>query len=115
MPGIDVVRRKLLAVVSRRRAGAFRVWAGVPDRPDYWRLWLVGVMIFGVRWLEMLAVAVFAYQRTGALFGAVDRRRRGTARTAHGADLRRALDAADVVCLGAARRDRGTRGMALGG
>jgi MFS family permease len=68
MPGIDVVRRKLLADAPRRRASALRAWAGVPDQPDYWRLWLVGVMIFGVRWLEMLAVAVFAYQRTGSPF-----------------------------------------------
>jgi MFS family permease len=69
MPGIDVVRPKLLAVVPRRRrASARRVRASVPDQPDYWRLWLVGVMIFGVRWLEMLAVAVFAYQRTGSPF-----------------------------------------------
>jgi MFS family permease len=68
MPGIDVVRRKLLAVVPRRRASAHRVWVGVPDQPDYWRLWLVGVIMFGVRWLEMLAVAVFAYQRTGSPF-----------------------------------------------
>ena len=69
MPGIDVVRRKLRAVVTRRRrASARRVRASIPDQPDYWRLWLVGVMIFGVRWLEMLAVAVFAYQRTGSPF-----------------------------------------------
>jgi MFS family permease len=68
MPGIDVVRRKLRAVVPRRRASAPRARASVPDQPDYWRLWLVGVMIFGVRWLEMLAVALYAYQRTGSPF-----------------------------------------------
>jgi MFS family permease len=34
--------------------------------PDFRRLWLVGLMVFSVRWLEMLAVAVFAYQRTGS-------------------------------------------------
>jgi len=33
---------------------------------DFRRLWLVGLMVFSVRWLEMLAVAVFAYQRTGS-------------------------------------------------
>src|SRR5947208_3751908 len=33
---------------------------------DFRRLWLVGVVVFAVRWLEMLAVAVFAYQRTGS-------------------------------------------------
>jgi len=36
--------------------------------PDFRRLWLVGVVVFAVRWLEMLAVAVFAYQRTGSPF-----------------------------------------------
>jgi MFS family permease len=36
--------------------------------PDFWRLWLVGLVAFAVRWLEMLAVAVFAYQRTGSPF-----------------------------------------------
>jgi predicted MFS family arabinose efflux permease len=35
---------------------------------DFRRLWLVGVVVFSVRWLEMLAVAVFAYQRTGSPF-----------------------------------------------
>jgi len=35
---------------------------------DFWLLWLVGLVVFGVRWLEMLAVAVFAYQRTGSPF-----------------------------------------------
>ena len=33
--------------------------------PDFCRLWLIGLVVFSVRWLEMLAVAVFAYQRTG--------------------------------------------------
>jgi MFS family permease len=36
--------------------------------PDFRRLWLVGLVVFGVRWLEMLAVAVFAYQHTGSPF-----------------------------------------------
>jgi len=36
--------------------------------PDFRRLWLVGLVVFSVRWLEMLAVAVFAYQRTGSSF-----------------------------------------------
>jgi MFS family permease len=35
---------------------------------DFRRLWLVGLVVFAVRWLEMLAVAVFAYQRTGSPF-----------------------------------------------
>jgi MFS family permease len=36
--------------------------------PDFWRLWLVGLVVFAVRWLEMLAVAVFVYQHTGSPF-----------------------------------------------
>ncbi len=36
--------------------------------PDFRRLWLVGLVVFAVRWLEMLAVAVFAYQQTGSPF-----------------------------------------------
>ena len=36
--------------------------------PDFRRLWLVGLVVFSVRWLEILAVAVFAYQRTGSPF-----------------------------------------------
>jgi len=42
--------------------------AGIFGEPDFRRLWLVGVVVFAVRWLEMLAVAVFAYQRTGSPF-----------------------------------------------
>ena len=35
---------------------------------DFWRLWLVGLIVFVVRWLETLAIGVFAYQRTGSAF-----------------------------------------------
>jgi MFS family permease len=38
------------------------------DAPDFWRLWVVGLAVFGVRWLEMLAVAVFAYEHTHSPF-----------------------------------------------
>ena len=48
------------------RAPAPRAW--LIGEPDFWRLWLVGLVVFAVRWLEMLAVAVFAYQRTGSPF-----------------------------------------------
>jgi len=34
--------------------------------PDFRRLWFIGLVVFSVRWLEMLAVAVFAYQHTGS-------------------------------------------------
>jgi MFS family permease len=43
-----------------------RAW--LIDAPDFWRLWLVGLVVFAVRWLEMLAVAVFAYQHTRSPF-----------------------------------------------
>ena len=36
--------------------------------PDFCRLWLVGSVVFGVRWLELLAMAIFAYQRTHSPF-----------------------------------------------
>jgi MFS family permease len=36
--------------------------------PDFRRLWLIGFVVFAVRWLEMLVVGVFVYQRTGSAF-----------------------------------------------
>ncbi|WP_043337854.1 MFS transporter [Belnapia moabensis] len=36
--------------------------------PDFRRLWFVGLVIFLVRWLETLAVALFAWQATGSAF-----------------------------------------------
>src|ERR1700757_586342 len=41
---------------------------GLLGEADFRRLWLPGVVVCAVRWLEMLAVAVFAYQRTGSPF-----------------------------------------------
>jgi MFS family permease len=40
-------------------------WAAFATR-DYWRLWSVGLILFMVRWIEMLAMGVFVYQRTGS-------------------------------------------------
>jgi MFS family permease len=40
----------------------------LPTETDYWRLWFTGLVLFGVRWIEMLAIAVFVYQRTGSAF-----------------------------------------------
>jgi MFS family permease len=37
-----------------------------PKEPDFWRLWLIGAVQFGVRWIEMLAIAVMVYQTTGS-------------------------------------------------
>ncbi len=36
--------------------------------PDFRRLWLVGLVVFAVRWLEMLAMAIFAYEHTHSPF-----------------------------------------------
>lgn len=36
--------------------------------PDFLRLWGVGLIVFLVRWLEMLAVSLFIYERTGSAF-----------------------------------------------
>ena len=35
---------------------------------DFRLLWLVGVVVFAVRWLEMIVVGVFVYQHTGSAF-----------------------------------------------
>ena len=37
-------------------------------QPDFLCLWFVGLVVFVVRWLEMLAVGVFVYQQTGSAF-----------------------------------------------
>jgi MFS family permease len=36
--------------------------------PDFRRLWVVGLIVFAVRWLEMIVVGVFVYQHTGSAF-----------------------------------------------
>src|SRR3954464_13312414 len=36
--------------------------------PDFRRLWFIGFALSVVRWLEMLALALFAYQLTGSAF-----------------------------------------------
>ena len=41
-----------------------RLWAS----PDFRRLWLVGLIVFAVRWLEMIVIGVFVYQRTDSAF-----------------------------------------------
>src|SRR5216684_2200500 len=38
------------------------------DIPDFRRLWLIGLTVFAVRWLEMIVVGVFVYQHTGSAF-----------------------------------------------
>jgi MFS family permease len=51
-------------VTLRVSRAASRQW--LLGEPDFRRLWFVGLVVFSVRWLEMLAVAVFAYQRSGS-------------------------------------------------
>ena len=36
--------------------------------PDFRRLWAVGLITYLVRWLEVLVVGVFTYERTGSAF-----------------------------------------------
>ncbi|HEX3536294.1 MAG TPA: MFS transporter [Stellaceae bacterium] len=36
--------------------------------PDFRRLWLIGLVVFAARWLEMIVVGVFVYQHTGSAF-----------------------------------------------
>ena len=36
--------------------------------PDFRRLWFIGFTLSVVRWLEMLALALFAYKLTGSAF-----------------------------------------------
>ena len=51
-----------------RRAASPMHRLGLSGRPDFWRLWLVGLVVFSVRWLETVAVGVVVYQRTGSAF-----------------------------------------------
>ncbi|HEX3954097.1 MAG TPA: MFS transporter [Stellaceae bacterium] len=41
---------------------------GLLRNADFRRLWVVGLVVFAVRWLEMLVVGVFVYQHTGSAF-----------------------------------------------
>src|SRR5271170_5762540 len=63
LPGAPAGGYAASAAIARP---APRAWP--MGEPDFWRLWLVGLVVFAVRWLEMLAVAVFAYQRTSSPF-----------------------------------------------
>src|SRR6185312_4495631 len=41
---------------------------GLLRLPDFRRLWTIGLVLFAVRWLEMLVVGVFVYERTDSAF-----------------------------------------------
>ncbi|HZD25605.1 MAG TPA: MFS transporter [Alphaproteobacteria bacterium] len=47
---------------TERRGGALRLLA----EPDFLRLWLVGACSSIVRWLEMLAIGIYVFDRTGS-------------------------------------------------
>src|SRR5438309_3941076 len=55
----------VLARAERRRRS--RRW-GLLASADFRRLWTIGIIVFAVRWLEMLVVGVFVYQHTGSAF-----------------------------------------------
>jgi MFS family permease len=38
------------------------------NNADFWRLWYAGLIVFLIRWVETLAVAVFVFQRTNSPF-----------------------------------------------
>ena len=51
-------------MAGNNRGNAVRLFA----QPDFCRLWYVGLIIFVVRWLETLAVAVFVWRSTESAF-----------------------------------------------
>lgn len=59
--------RALPAAMPAATPRATARW-GLLSSPDFRRLWLVGVVVFAVRWLEMIVVGVFVYQHTGSAF-----------------------------------------------
>jgi MFS family permease len=56
-----------LSVTQERAASPVRRLR-LSGRTDFWRLWLVGLVVFVVRWLETVAVGVVVYQRTNSAF-----------------------------------------------
>jgi MFS family permease len=62
---LSIVSRLTGLLRSSERAGTPSRW---PTEPDFWRLWFCGLVMFSVRWIETIAVAVFVYDRTGSAF-----------------------------------------------
>lgn len=60
-------RGSLPAPALRSPTSPFRALL-LSGRTDFWRLWSVGLVLFTVRWLETIAIAVFVYQRTHSPF-----------------------------------------------
>src|SRR5579872_1212031 len=52
------------ASAERRRGSGFGLFAVA----DFRRLWLIGLVVFAVRWLEMIVIGVFVYRETGSAF-----------------------------------------------
>ncbi len=53
---------------SETRDDARPSWRALFRNRDFLRLWVVGLVIFAVRWLETLAIGVFVYAETGSAF-----------------------------------------------
>lgn len=60
--------RGSLAPAPGSAKGAEPAWRSLFRDGDFLRLWTAGVSVFVVRWLETLAVGVFAYRATGSAF-----------------------------------------------
>jgi MFS family permease len=69
-----LARSLFAALGARSRGGTATAVGAVPARSgllgiaDFRLLWAVGLVVFAVRWLEMLVVGVFVYQHTGSAF-----------------------------------------------
>jgi MFS family permease len=61
-------RKSADVTATKTGQGDTRRYRRLPTQADYWRLWLIGLVMFAVRWVEMLVIAVFAYQVTGSAF-----------------------------------------------
>ncbi len=40
--------------------------SSLPTQPDFWRLWFIGLILNSVRYLEMIAMAIFVYRETNS-------------------------------------------------
>ena len=69
-----LARSLFAALGARSRGGTATAVGAAPPRSglltiaDFRLLWTVGLVVFAVRWLEMLVVGVFVYQHTGSAF-----------------------------------------------
>ena len=70
-------RQRTAAVAAAPIAEPPAIAVGEPSRrrglgllaiADFRRLWLIGLVVFAARWLEMIVVGVFVYQQTGSAF-----------------------------------------------